>query len=87
MKHSRTAPIGSASDTIAGVMPVSDVMNGGIGREGFTREENSSTTAPSRTCTAPISVISAPGPRPVVSRSTTIQCPLEAGVPTASRLG
>ena len=87
MKHSRTAPIGSASATIAGVMPVSDVMNGGIGREGFTREENSSTTAPSRTRTAPISVISAPGPRPVVSRSTTIQCPLEAGVPTASRLG
>ena len=87
MKRSRTDAIGSASATMAGVMPVRDVMNGGIGREGFTREENSSTTALLRTRTAPISVISAAAPRPVVSRSTTIQWPLEAGVPTASRLG
>ena len=54
---------------------------------GNPREENSSTTAPLRTRTAPISVISAPAPRPVVSRSTTTQWPREAGVPTASRLG
>ena len=50
--------------TMAGVMPVRDVMNGGIGREGLTREENSSTTAPSRTRTAPISVILRPPPGP-----------------------
>ena len=87
MKRSRTAAIGSAPATIAGVIPVSEVMKGGMGREGLTREENSSATAPSRTRTAPISVISAPAPRPVVSRSTTIQWPLGAGVPTASRLG
>ena len=86
MKRSRTEAIGSASATIAGVMPVSDVMNGGMGREGRAREENSSVMRPSRTETAPISVISAPAPSPVVSRSTTTQCPREAGVPTASRL-
>ena len=66
-------------------MPVSDVMNGewdAGAREG----ENSSVMRPSRTETAPISVISAPAPSPVVSRSTTTQCPREAGVPTASRL-
>ena len=45
--RSSTEVIGSAFATIAGVIPVSDVMNGGMGREGFTSEENSSMMAPS----------------------------------------
>ena len=50
-----------ASATIAVVMPVSDWMNGGIGRCGLTRVWNSPSTSPPRTLTAPISVMARVG--------------------------
>ena len=54
------------------VMPVSTVMNGGIGTPGFTSVWNVPRHSPPRYFTAPISVIShAAGEPPVVSRSTT----------------
>ncbi len=57
---------------MAWVMPVSTVMNGGIGSPGLTRVPNSPSCSPPRTFTAPISVIPQPsGAPPVVSRSST----------------
>ena len=45
--------------TIAWVIPVSTVMNGGIGPPGLTRVANSPSSSPPRTLTAPISVMPA----------------------------
>ena len=59
-----------ASTTIALVMPVSTVMNGGIGAPGLTSVWNVPSSSPPRYRTAPISVISqSAGDPPVVSRS------------------
>jgi len=67
-----TSASGGAGASIASVMPVSTVMNGGIGRPGLTSVPNSASSAPPRIFTAPISVIpQSPGVPPVVSRSTT----------------
>ena len=61
-----------ASATMASVMPVSAVTKGWIGRPGLTSVLKLSTSRPSTTRTAPISVMeSLGGPPPVVSRSTT----------------
>jgi hypothetical protein len=61
-----------AGSTMASVIPVRTVMNGGIGSRGLTRVANSPISSPPRTLTAPISVMPpASGAPPVVSRSTT----------------
>ena len=76
-----------ASATIAVVMPVSDWMNGGIGRCGLTRVWNSPSTSPPRTLTAPISVIAeSAGLPPVVSRSTTTNVTSASAVPRSSKV-
>ncbi len=76
-----------ASATIAVVMPVSDWMNGGIGRWGLTRVWNSPSTSPPRTLTAPISVMAeSAGLPPVVSRSTTTKVTSASGVPRSSKV-
>ena len=81
-----TAAILGARAVMAVVMPVSEVMNAGIGRPGLTRVENSPTVSPPRTLTAPISVIdSGPGLAPVVSRSTTTNVTSSSGVPKSSK--
>ncbi len=57
---------------MAWVIPVSTVMNGGIGTPGLTSVASTPSSSPPRTFTAPISVIPPPsGAPPVVSRSTT----------------
>ena len=61
-----------AGSTIASVMPVSTVMNGGIGTPGFTSVSNVPRHSPPRHLTAPTSVIAQSfGEPPVVSRSST----------------
>ena len=71
-KEGRTSSIFGASQTIASVIPVRTVMNGGISLPGLTSVWNSPMTMPPRIFTAPISVISAEsGDPPVVSKSTT----------------
>ena len=49
---------------MASVMPVSTVMNGGIGAPGLTSVANSPSCSPPRTLTAPISVIPPPSGAP-----------------------
>jgi hypothetical protein len=67
------------------LMPVSTVMNGGIGAPGLTSVWNVPSRSPPRTFTAPISVISPPtGDPPVVSRSTTTNVTSRSGVPSSS---
>ncbi len=76
-----------ASATIEEVMPVSTVMNAGMGCSGSTNVRNSPRTSPARTFTAPISVIlPSVGLPPVVSRSTTQNVVSTKGVPSKSRL-
>ena len=77
----RTSSIGGAGRTIASVMPVSTVMNGGIGTPGFTSVSNVPRHSPPRYFTAPISVIwSQPGAAPVVSRSSATNVTWWSGV-------
>ncbi|RAO52628.1 hypothetical protein PSN01_04051 [Micromonospora saelicesensis] len=71
-KLGSTCSIGGAGTSMAWVMPVSTVMNGGIGWPGLTRVASTPNCSPPRTLTAPISVMPPPsGAPPVVSRSTT----------------
>ena len=71
-KAGSTDSIIGAGATIASLMPVSTVMNGGIGEPGLTSVANSPSSSPPRILTAPISVMPRPsGAPPVVSRSTT----------------
>ncbi len=80
--------IGGAGMTMASVIPVSTVMNGGIGPPGLIRVANSPNSSPPRTFTAPISVIPLPsGEPPVVSRSSTTNVTSCRGVPSSARLG
>lgn len=75
-----------AADTMLVVMPVSRSMIGGMAQPGSTSIANSPTISPSRTLTAPISVIpSACGRPPVVSRSTTTNVHSLSGVPRSSK--
>lgn len=69
-----TAPIGGAWPTMASVIPVSDVIAGGMGACGLTSAENSLAGAPGLSLIAPISVMAAESAsQPVVSTSTTIR--------------
>ena len=52
-----TSSMPGAGRTIASVMPVSTVMNGGIGTPGFTSVSKVPRRSPARYFTAPISVI------------------------------
>ena len=75
-KASSASASPGALATISLVMPVSSVILGVMGLPGLTKVSNSSTTSPSRTMTAPISVkYSTPGSRPVVSVSKTQNSP------------
>jgi hypothetical protein len=72
-KPGSTSSIFGAGSSIASVIPVSTVMNGGSRSAGCTSVANSPSTSPLRTFTAPISVMPPPlGAPPVVSRSTTM---------------
>ncbi|CNG09200.1 Uncharacterised protein [Mycobacterium tuberculosis] len=84
-KAGSTASMRGAAVTIAVVMPVSAVMNGGTGPPGSTSVPSSPSSSPPRTFTAPISVMaeSAAEP-PVVSRSTTTKVTSASGVPRSS---
>ena len=67
-----TAASRGAAASIQSLIPVRSAMPGGTGTPGLTSEANSPSRRPSRTRTAPISVIAAAsGDHPVVSRSTT----------------
>ena len=86
-KLGSTDSIRGAATTMASVMPVSTEMNGGIGPPGSTSVENSPSTSPARTLTAPISVITcSAGEPPVVSRSNTTNVTSLSGVPSSSRV-
>ena len=75
-----------APATMAFVMPVSMVIWAGMATPGLTRVENSASTCPPRTLTAPISVRErAPGAPPVVSRSTTTKVARSRGVPMSAK--
>jgi hypothetical protein len=77
-----------AGATIASVMPVRTVMNGGIGPPGLTSVANCPSSSPPRTLTAPISVMPSPsGAPPVVSRSSTTKVTVCRGVPASARVG
>lgn len=83
---SASAAVGARA-TIASVMPVSALISGGMPVPGWTSVWNSPSTSPPRTRTAPISVMDASGPDPVVSRSTTTKDVAASGWPRSSRLG
>ena len=76
-----------AAATIASVMPVRTWIIAGMGTEGRTRVWNSPSTSPPQTFTAPISVICASDPAPVVSRSTTQKAVVRRWDPRSSKLG
>ncbi len=73
--------------TIALVMPVRTAITAGMWPPGLTSVWYSPTTSPPHTLTAPISVICASGPLPVVSRSTTQKVICDRGVPRSSKDG
>ena len=79
------SPNGGAFLTIASSIPVRCVMNGGIGRPGFTSDENASRTTPPFTNIAATSVTRSPAHAliPVVSTSTTRKETSANGVPDA----
>ena len=76
-----TSSIGGAGISIDSVMPVSTVMNGGIGTPGLTSVSNRPRHSPPRYLTAPTSVIAQSlGDAPVVSRSSTTKVTSDSGV-------
>ena len=83
----RASAIRGASTTIACVIPVSTVMNGGIGAPGLTRVWKVPSRSPPRYRTAPISVISQSAAEPpVVSRSRMQKGTSMSGAPRSSKV-
>ncbi len=77
-----------ASTTMAWVMPVNIVIEGGMGRPGSTKVWNVPRRSPDRYFTAPISVMAqVAGDPPVVSRSRTQKVTSKRGVDRSSKLG
>src|SRR4029453_4790113 len=72
--------------TMRSVIPVSTATNGGVGSPGLARLWTPPSSGPPHTLTAPISVIAARGPAPVVSRSTTTNVASRSGVPSSSNV-
>ena len=82
---SSTASTRGAGTTIACVIPVITVMEGGMATPGLTSVWNVPSSSPPRTFTAPTSVIShVAGEAPVVSRSRTTNVTSASGVPRSS---
>ncbi len=79
------SPARGASDTIASLMPVSAVMNGGIRWSGRTKVWYVASSSPPRNRAAATSVSDAvAGDPPVVSTSTTTKVTWLRGVPSSS---
>ena len=79
--------MGGASTTMASVMPVRMVIDGGIPVPGSTRVWKVPRHSPPRSLTAPTSVMAQSAAEvPVVSRSTTQKVTSVRGIPRSSRL-